>query len=234
MVSNDVAIFFEREEGKKGITHRKYFAGCSLHSTNRKTQTNQLEMASIDVVPPDDPPPSNRRSVRFSRATSTDMKRAHSISRNEPRDMVRAHKHELNAAKVWYTTQDDSWSLFDLVKQQGSVVTLYDPATAEVADIDLNFRDVYPFDPNVVPDMTYLRTLCEPTILHNLNARSLQQKPYTYMGPILISVNPFEWYPFPDTKLYIGKSMSSDNPHPYAIAGSSSHYEKIDIDVSFC
>ena len=106
-----------------------------------------------------------------------------------------------------------------MARQQGSVVTLRNPSTSDTFDIDLNFRDVYPHDANVVPDMTYLRSLCEPTILHNLEQRSIGQKPYTYMGPILISVNPFEWYPFPDTKQYIGKPLNSDNPHPYAIAG---------------
>lgn len=183
------------------------------------SRTSNVSMATINVEPPKDPPPTNRKSIRFSRATSTELKRSPSLTRSVPREIVRTHKHELHADKVWYAQDDDTWTLFDVVTQNGSTVTLRDPKSATTFDIDLNFRDVYPHDPNVVPDMTYLRSLCEPTILQNLQARSMDQKPYTYMGPILIAVNPFEWYEFPDPKLFIGKSMSSDNPHPYAIAG---------------
>ena len=72
--------------------------------------------------------------------------------------------------------------------------------------------------------MTSLRYLHEPAILYNLKQRLLNKCPYTYMGSILITVNPFFWLPEPAINEYVGKSMNPEKPHPFAIAGEDSSF----------
>jgi myosin heavy subunit len=99
------------------------------------------------------------------------------------------------------------------------VALLKNLTTNEVKRFDLSFVDIHCHDTNIVTDMTSLHSLSEPTILYNLQQRSLNKSPYTYMGTVLISCNPFEWYSFPNTTEYSGKVLDPSKPHPYAIAG---------------
>lgn len=95
--------------------------------------------------------------------------------------------------------------------------------------INLSYVDVYSFneDQDLVPDMVTLKYLNEPTIIYNIKQRYLSKLPYTYMGSILITANPFEWSEqfFPID--FIGKSFDPNKPHPYAIAGKHSPYSLI-------
>jgi myosin heavy subunit len=100
-----------------------------------------------------------------------------------------------------------------------STMTLQNITTGARLTYDTSFGEIFQANDDVASDMTYLRYLHEAGILHNLRERLLARKPYTFMGSVLISVNPFEWLEVPDPTLFAGKSMESDNPHPYAIAG---------------
>ena len=91
--------------------------------------------------------------------------------------------------------------------------------------INLSYLDVYSFndDQNLVPDMVTLKYLNEPTIIYNIKQRYLSKLPYTYMGSILITANPFEWSEQFSPIDFIGKLFDPNKPHPYAIAGKHSH-----------
>eukprot|EP00904_Undaria_pinnatifida_P011109 jgi/Undpi1/7128/HiC_scaffold_22.g09602.m1 len=88
--------------------------------------------------------------------------------------------------------------------------------TAYVEDLE----EMFPKNPNVVADMTALHHIHEPGILHNLKERSRpwRQTPYTFMGTILLAVNPLKAVPTPLVEDFKDQSLDPEIPHPYAIA----------------
>eukprot|EP00904_Undaria_pinnatifida_P007253 jgi/Undpi1/3658/HiC_scaffold_16.g07028.m1 len=89
----------------------------------------------------------------------------------------------------------------------------------EVANAEqCGFGETYPHNPKVVADMTALHHIHEAGILHNLGRRAKEQKPYTFMGTILIAVNPLQPIPDPSADEYVDRPLNPDTPHPYAIA----------------
>ena len=75
-----------------------------------------------------------------------------------------------------------------------------------------------------VPDHCQLMFLSQPTVLENTKVRYMNDKIYTYVGDILVAVNPFRWIP----ELYGTKVMAQCKgkklwntecgPHVYAIS----------------
>jgi myosin heavy subunit len=121
--------------------------------------------------------------------------------------------------EVWIEDDDEKWILCQKLRQENTVILLKNLKTNKVLSLDTAFKEVFPHDPNVTSDMITLRGLSEPSILYNLRERSLSKNPYTFMGTILISVNPFAWYDSPGIEQYKGRLLDPSNPHPYAIAG---------------
>ncbi|KAK7086061.1 Unconventional myosin-IXb [Halocaridina rubra] len=71
------------------------------------------------------------------------------------------------------------------------------------------------------PDLCQLPNLTEQTLLDNLRARFQRGHIYTYVGSILISVNPFKYYPIYNpkyVKLYQNHRLGELPPHIFAIA----------------
>jgi len=64
-------------------------------------------------------------------------------------------------------------------------------------------------------DMTAMRYVNEPQILENLRVRSLGDKPYTFLGPVLVAVNPLK--PL-KAELEAGDRKCMTLAHPYAVA----------------
>ncbi|KAI6240417.1 Myosin head [Aphelenchoides fujianensis] len=73
-----------------------------------------------------------------------------------------------------------------------------------------------------VDDNCNLMFLNEGTLLHNIRARYEQKKIYTYVGNILVSVNPYEplpaLYAAPNIREYRGRSLGVLPPHIFAVA----------------
>ena len=90
----------------------------------------------------------------------------------------------------------------------------------------LHVSDCMPANPPgmTAPDNAQLIHLSEPTILANMHARYQQQYIYTYVGSILLAVNPFErltaLYSTDVMSAYAGK-VASSQPHVYAIADAA-------------
>jgi len=136
---------------------------------------------------------------------------------------------------VWYFSPDKSWIPAKFLAQKGSEATiqLVDHATGEVADkepeqdVDINSLvelQSATLPPEVV-DMVGLSELNEPSMLHNLRRRFEKVHVYTYVGSILVSVNPYQ--PLPDhyneqmSKKYNNVVLANQPPHIYATADTS-------------
>ena len=73
-----------------------------------------------------------------------------------------------------------------------------------------------------VDDLVLLDTVSEDAIMDNFQACFKQDRIYTYIGPVLISVNPFKNIPglYAPSLLrkYTGRYMFECAPHVYAVA----------------
>ncbi|XP_068560532.1 unconventional myosin-XV [Cebidichthys violaceus] len=75
-----------------------------------------------------------------------------------------------------------------------------------------------------VEDMTQLEEMHEGGILLNLKKRSERELIYTYIGSILVSVNPYKMYNIYGTDmvlLYKGHALGENPPHLFAIANAA-------------
>ncbi|KAK2161934.1 hypothetical protein LSH36_107g01004 [Paralvinella palmiformis] len=75
-------------------------------------------------------------------------------------------------------------------------------------------------------DLCNLPTLNENTLLENLRRRFKDGNIYTYVGSILISVNPFKFFPIYNpkyVKMYQNRRLGELPPHIFAIADAAYH-----------
>lgn len=76
------------------------------------------------------------------------------------------------------------------------------------------------------PDLCMLPELTEQTLLENLRDRFETGHFYTYIGPILVAVNPFKFLPIYNPKyvqLYQNRRLGDLPPHIFALADASYH-----------
>ncbi|XP_074510443.1 myosin IEb [Sebastes fasciatus] len=72
-----------------------------------------------------------------------------------------------------------------------------------------------------VDDMVLLSKISEDAITENLKKRYMDDYIFTYIGPVLISVNPFKQLPYftdREVELYQGAAQYENPPHVYALA----------------
>ncbi|XP_053330749.1 unconventional myosin-Ie-like [Spea bombifrons] len=72
-----------------------------------------------------------------------------------------------------------------------------------------------------VDDMVLLSKITEEAIVDNLKKRYMDDYIFTYIGPVLISVNPFKQLPYfteREIELYQGAAQYENPPHIYALA----------------
>ena len=70
-------------------------------------------------------------------------------------------------------------------------------------------------------DLAALEVLSEATIMETLKRRYLQDKIYTYIGDILVAINPYKRFPIYTQrviKMYIGKRRNEVPPHIFCIS----------------
>ncbi|GAA6034384.1 hypothetical protein JCM8097_002697 [Rhodosporidiobolus ruineniae] len=87
-----------------------------------------------------------------------------------------------------------------------------------------------------VSDMTLLSTISNESINENLKKRFENAEIYTYIGHVLISVNPFRMLPIYDDatlRSYRGKNRLEMVPHVYAIA-ESAYYNMLSYKDNQC
>ena len=79
-------------------------------------------------------------------------------------------------------------------------------------------------DEGKIEDMCHLEELSESTMLANLRVRFSHKHIYSYVGSILISVNPYYYYSIYNPKyttMYQGKAFNEAPPHIFAIADNA-------------
>ncbi|XP_053701738.1 unconventional myosin-If [Synchiropus splendidus] len=72
-----------------------------------------------------------------------------------------------------------------------------------------------------VDDMVLLSKITEDAIVENLKKRYMDDYIFTYIGPVLISVNPFKQMPYftdREVELYQGAAQYENPPHIYALS----------------
>uniref|UniRef100_H3CB84 Osteoclast-stimulating factor 1 n=1 Tax=Tetraodon nigroviridis TaxID=99883 RepID=H3CB84_TETNG len=82
-----------------------------------------------------------------------------------------------------------------------------------------------------VDDMVLLSKISEDAITENLKKRYMDDYIFTYIGPVLISVNPFKQLPYftdREVELYQGAAQYENPPHIYALADNM--YRNMMID----
>ncbi|KAM7409711.1 hypothetical protein PAMA_001279 [Pampus argenteus] len=83
-----------------------------------------------------------------------------------------------------------------------------------------------------VDDMVLLSKISEDAIVENLKKRYMDDYIFTYIGPVLISVNPFKQMPYftdREIELYQGAAQYENPPHIYAL--SDNMYRNMMIDA---
>ncbi|XP_063601194.1 unconventional myosin-Ie-like [Penaeus indicus] len=84
-----------------------------------------------------------------------------------------------------------------------------------------------------VDDMVLLSKITESAIAENLKKRFLEDKIYTYIGPVLVAVNPFKQLPYfgeREIEMYQGAAQYEVPPHIYSIADTMYRNMLIDSD----
>uniref|UniRef100_A0A0B8RP71 Myosin-IXb n=1 Tax=Crotalus horridus TaxID=35024 RepID=A0A0B8RP71_CROHD len=87
-------------------------------------------------------------------------------------------------------------------------------------------RGFLPWQQEDFNDLCNLPNLTETTLLENLKRRFLKQKIYTYVGSILIAINPFKFLPIYNPKyvqMYENHQLGKLEPHIFAIADVTYH-----------
>ncbi|XP_043934508.1 unconventional myosin-Ie isoform X2 [Protopterus annectens] len=82
-----------------------------------------------------------------------------------------------------------------------------------------------------VDDMVLLSKITEDAIVENLKKRYMDDYIFTYIGPVLISVNPFKQMPYfgdKEIEMYQGSAQYENPPHIYALADNM--YRNMIID----
>lgn len=89
-----------------------------------------------------------------------------------------------------------------------------------------DWKDSYKKKQAGVSDMTLLSVVSDNSISNNLKARLLNGDIYTYIGHVLISVNPFknlDIYNPNIIKSYAGRNRMETPPHVFAVAETMYH-----------
>lgn len=135
-----------------------------------------------------------------------------------------------------------SWVGAEVLRQDNTLLYCRD-AAGNMHDVDLGFTELLyqnetgACSDGTYDDMTAMLHIHEPGMLDNLRrrvrhaslryvqCRSASQalrdgngEPYTYMGTVLVAVNPLRPVPNPHMQDYSESEYGSRRPHPYAIA----------------
>lgn len=183
-----------------------------------------------ESLPPPDPPrnpPSIKRahSVQYSQE-ALEARKSVRRSSVKGRESERTMSQRLmrvpvmdSANSIWIEDDEKIWLQCSIIEQDNTVLKVQDVVTQAYHIIDTGFKDVQKANDKVVPDMASLHYLHEPGLLYNICQRFHSSHPYTFMGLILIAVNPLQWFEQPKVEMFAGRPLNPDHPHPYAIAG---------------
>ena len=112
---------------------------------------------------------------------------------------------------------EDVWTKVKVLSQNGPLVTVrLMGKKSGVLHIDLRTDHLEAANDTVESDLTALHHMNEAAILQNLQERSYADEPYTFMGNVMVAVNPLRFSKEP--KGALGKRHAVEIVHPYAVA----------------
>eukprot|EP01125_Pyxidicula_operculata_P018572 TRINITY_DN6608_c1_g3_i1.p1 TRINITY_DN6608_c1_g3~~TRINITY_DN6608_c1_g3_i1.p1 ORF type:complete len:1306 (+),score=372.01 TRINITY_DN6608_c1_g3_i1:55-3972(+) len=123
---------------------------------------------------------------------------------------------------VWVSSDSTGWSCCQIVQDGPQMTVKFPDGTQTTVAKDKTIAIRQPIQ--TVDDLTTLSDLNEAIILHVLRERFTTKDIYTYIGPMIVSINPFELLQrygeqtIPD---YRTKPRDSLIPHLYALAQNS-------------
>ncbi|KAJ1451701.1 P-loop containing nucleoside triphosphate hydrolase protein [Pelagophyceae sp. CCMP2097] len=122
-------------------------------------------------------------------------------------------------SRIFVAVEAD-WVECTVTRQEHSVLWLLDGGGVE-RKLDQAFCELFYANSGsaaAVIDVTAMEHLHEPAMLHVLRNRHLKGEAYTYLGTVLVAVNPFRHTPQPTLEAYAGTAFGNAKPHPYALA----------------
>lgn len=185
-----------------------------------------LQMPRPPSVAPPDRSSEDVKSIRLSIAARKSMKLA-SFSRSRrtaSQKYLRAP--QLDPSQyLWFEDEegehgesDKIWSLCSVYSQDNTILELQDLESSHIFTVDMGFTEVMKYNDSIVSDMALLTHIHEPGVVYNLFQRYSSGQPYTFIGPILLAVNPFKISKPPLIK---SGEVIPNVPHPAIIAGST-------------
>ena len=176
----------------------------SFSNNERQTHTSPIKSIPMDI-----------NEVIISCSNSASKRKTRTPS------MLLMSSHEVSCgSEVWIEDPDTVWTKAEIIKEENNILSIRKLVSGEEFTIDLNFNEIHKINPKIVSDMTSLNNIHEPGILENLSDRYQARLPYTYMGSVMIAINPVTKIMSPKITDFTDKPMNSDTPHPYAIAGT--------------
>ncbi|EGG24237.1 myosin-5b [Cavenderia fasciculata] len=128
---------------------------------------------------------------------------------------------------VWIPDATLEWIAGDVVSynsDNGEVVVRVEIEEEGEKEITVPNNKIYLQNPDIlegIDDLAGLSHLHEAAILHNLHHRYNLDQIYTYIGKILIAINPYQSLPLYGREMisaYYGKQLGALSPHVYAVA----------------
>lgn len=149
-------------------------------------------------------------------------------------------------SRVWLRSGTRSWELGTLQSNTNdnecSLVLDSSLGEATGKSVTANVTDVVPANPAImelVPDLTSLSFLNEPSILHTLRQRYSEDTIYTHAGPVLIAINPFKsvgLYTPDHVQLYVNRpatgTQSQEGYEPHIFLTADKAYKQVIIEYN--
>jgi myosin heavy subunit len=147
---------------------------------------------------------------------------------SKKRNSIRFHDvpQEDLSSTIWIPDKLHVWIRARIIQQDENVLHVQSVENGALITVDTGFEEIHKINSGVVADMTALLHIHEPGILHNLKERNTIFCPYTYMGTVMIAVNPLRVLPEANLEDYNSRPSDRDSksgrkdpaPHPYAMA----------------
>ena len=104
---------------------------------------------------------------------------------------------------IGFSVPDDDWLGMHLylpanvisINEEQEILTIKLPSGESFKVPKTSATYISNNDDKGIPDILKLHDFSEMSLIHNLRVRYLRDEIYTFVGPILISVNPYKWLP---------------------------------------
>lgn len=135
--------------------------------------------------------------------------------------------------EIWIEDDQYVWMKATIIDRKNETYVVRS-ANGQLFEISSDESKIFRTNKESVPDITSLSYIHEPAVLQNLKDRYASQLPYTYIGSVLIAINPIVSLPVPNMGAYIQDAsskalQSSTNIEPYPYALGETAYQQLNF-----